>query len=470
MAWYRRPVERRTRGFAQRLGVVALVGLCVRVVYVLIFRSEVIPLGGDSVIYSLGANLLAQGHGFVSPLGVFRPVLEQSADHPPLYLVWLAIPAFLDPGAGYTSQLTLMLWSCALGTGTVVLCGLAGRRLAGARCGLIAAAIAAVYPNVWVWDGALLSETMSLFTVALVILLCYRFLQGPNGVRAVALGLACGLAALSRAELILVLPLLLVPAMLLAREGDRARRLRWLAVGGVAAIVVMAPWVIFNLNRFEKPVYISTGFGGTLAAGNCDASYHGSGIGSKNYVCGRAAFAKVERQAAARHVTLDSSELDSAVRADTMKYVRAHGSRVPLVIAARWGRVTGLFKPRREMWLDALFYRKERGVIEAGFYSYYVVAALAVFGGVTLRRRGVPLFPILAIPAIVLISVAITFAQIRYRAPAEVSLVLLAAVALDELARRRRSRSRAARPAARAPASLATTGAGTTVASSGPTR
>jgi len=26
--------------------------------------------------------------------------------------------------------------------------------------------------------------------------------------------------------------------------------------------------------------------------------------------------------------------------------------KVPLVVAARWGRVTGLFKPRREMWLD----------------------------------------------------------------------------------------------------------------------
>ena len=469
------PVERRTRGFAQRLGIVALVALCVRVVYVLLFRIDLIPLGGDSVIYSLGANLLARGRGFVDPLDVFSPVFHQSADHPPLYLLWLAIPSFLDPGKGDTSQVVHMLWSCALGTGTVVVCGLAGRRLAGARCGLIAAAIAAVYPNVWVYDGGLLSETMSLFTVALVILLTYRFLQRPGGGRAAALGLACGLAALSRAELILTLPLVLAPAVLLARAHEPAlglRRLKWLAAGGVAALMIVTPWVAFNLSRFDESVYISTGFGGTLAAANCDATYHGSGLGSKNYACGGAAFLAAERNANVPLATLDASEIDAAVRAETMKYVRAHRGRLPVVVAARWGRITGLFRPRQEMRLDALFYRKERGVMEAGFFSYYAVAALAVVGAVTLRRRRVPVFPLVAFPVIVLVSVGITFAQIRYRAPAEVSLVLLAAVAIDAVVRRRRAGATGAAPppVAQVPASRSTTGANATIASSGTTQ
>ena len=418
------------------------------------------------MIYSLGANLLAHGEGFVDPLGVFSPVFRQSADHPPLYLIWLAIPSFLDPGAGDTSQVVHMLWSCALGTATVVVCGLAGRRLAGDRCGLIAAALAAVYPNVWVYDGTLLSETMSLFTAAVVILSAYRFLQHPGAGRAAALGLACGLAALSRAELILTLALVLAPAVLLARPREPARRLRWLAAGVAAAMLVVTPWVVFNLSRFDKPVYISTGFGGTLVAANCDATYHGSGLGSKNYACGGAAFLAVDREAKARGERLDASEVDAAVRAETMRYVRAHQGRVPVVVAARWGRITGLFRPRQEMWLDALFYRKERWVIEAGFFSYYAVAALAVFGGVTLRRRGVPLFPIVAFPVIVLVSVGITFAQIRYRAPAEVSVVLLAAVALDEVVRRRRGgATRAARSSvSQVPASRSTTGADATIA------
>jgi hypothetical protein len=37
----------------------------------------------------------------------------------------------------------------------------------------------------------------------------------------------------------------------------------------------------------------------------------------------------------------------------------------------------------------------------------------------------------LAVPAAVVLSVALTFAQTRYRAPAEIALVLLDAVAID---------------------------------------
>jgi 4-amino-4-deoxy-L-arabinose transferase-like glycosyltransferase len=449
-AWYVHPVERRTRDFARRLAVVALVGLCIRVGYVLVFRIELVPFGGDSIIYSLGANLLAHGRGFVSPLGIFTPRLEQSAEHPPLYLLWLAIPAFLDPTSGDTSQVVLLLWSCALGTATVVLCGLAGRRLGGDRCGVIAAVVAAVYPNIWVYDGTLLSETMSLFTVALVILLCLRFLESPSGGRAAALGAACALAALSRAELILTLPLVFLPAVLVARAGDVGRRLRWLATGGLAAVLTLGPWVGFNLARFDAPVYISTGFGGTFAAANCEATYYGPAIGSKNYDCGAARFLAVARREGARHDSMDASERDSAVRAETMKYVRAHKARVPVVVAARWGRISSVYRPRDEMWLDALFYRKERWVSEAGFVGFYAVAGLAVAGAVILRRRGTPLFPLLAFPVIVLVSVAVTFAQIRYRAPAEVSLVLLAAVAIDaavDIRRRRSSASPSARTA-----------------------
>ena len=55
--------------------------------------------------------------------------------------------------------------------------------------------------------------------------------------------------------------------------------------------------------------------------------------------------------------------------------------------------------------------------------------------GVGLRRRRVPVFPLAALPAIVLISVTLTFATNRYRAIAEGALVVLAAVAIDAGAR-----------------------------------
>ena len=421
---------RRKPGFAHWLTLVGIVALVLRVSYVVLFRFEHVPLQGDSYFFSQGANLLAGGHGFVEPLsGV------QSANHPPLYLLWLAIVSVLDPHSP-TSQGVQMLWSCVLGTGTVVVCGLAGREVLGPRCGLVAASLAAVYPGLWVWDGMLFSETMAQFTVALVILMAYRFWHRPSRGRAMWLGVTCGLAALSRSELVLTVPLLVVPLALYCRDLALSRRLLLMGIGGGAAALTLLPWVAFNLSRFEKPVYISSNFGPTLAAANCDATYYGNDLGYKNYQCAQRIFDAAER-ADPRWRQRDVSEQDAAVRKLTMRYVRAHTGRLPAVIAVRWARVVGLYEREREVVAARVFYKRERPLAEVTSWSYYGAAALAIAGGIVLRRRRVPVFPLVAFPVIILISVAVTFGQDRYRAPADVALLVLAAVALDRVADRR---------------------------------
>ena len=50
---------------------------------------------------------------------------------------------------------------CVLGTLTIGAVALLGRRVAGARVGLIAAGFAALYPNFWINDGMLMVETSS---------------------------------------------------------------------------------------------------------------------------------------------------------------------------------------------------------------------------------------------------------------------------------------------------------------------
>jgi hypothetical protein len=73
--------------------------------------------------------------------------------------------------------------------------------------------------------------------------------------------------------------------------------------------------------------------------------------------------------------------------------------------------------------------------------SWYVLAGLAVAGAVVLRRRHeVPVFPLLVVPAVVLMAVAAIFAQTRYRAPAEPAVVILAAASIDAVLPRRRAR------------------------------
>ena len=65
-----------------------------------------------------------------------------------------------------------------------------------------------------------------------------------------------------------------------------------------------------------------------------------------------------------------------------------------------------------------------------------------------LRRRGVPILPLIAFPVLVLITTVVTFGLVRYRATAEPSLVILAAIAIDAAITGIRSRTPRREPAA----------------------
>jgi uncharacterized membrane protein YoaK (UPF0700 family) len=62
---------------------------------------------------------------------------------------------------------------------------------------------------------------------------------------------------------------------------------------------------------------------------------------------------------------------------------------------------------------------------------YYALAVGTVAGVVVLRRRRIPVLPLLAPIISVALTVSVTFGETRYRALAEVSLVVLSAVAVD---------------------------------------
>src|SRR5712691_6307922 len=111
------------------LGAIAVLGLGIRIGYVLLFKNP-IPVRGDPYYYHNGANLLVDGHGFVHPfLFLEKGQSVPGADHPPAYIVALAASSLV----GLRSFLAHQLWSCVMGTATVVVVGLAGREIAGRR-------------------------------------------------------------------------------------------------------------------------------------------------------------------------------------------------------------------------------------------------------------------------------------------------------------------------------------------------
>src|SRR5205807_3574540 len=123
---------------------------------------------------------------------------------------------------GGTGELAHRSLGALLGAGTIVLIGLLGRRVSGERVGILAAAIAAVYPILVAADGALMSETLYGLLIAAALLVALRLLDREPGLPlAAALGALVGLATLTRAEALLLLPLLAWPVAARAQ----ARRL-----------------------------------------------------------------------------------------------------------------------------------------------------------------------------------------------------------------------------------------------------
>ena len=58
--------------------------------------------------------------------------------------------------------------------------------------GIVAAALVAVYPNVWLYEREVMAETLAFLGVATTIWLAYRFRAAPGVTGAVLLGLAVG--------------------------------------------------------------------------------------------------------------------------------------------------------------------------------------------------------------------------------------------------------------------------------------
>jgi hypothetical protein len=416
--------ERWAARFVPGLVVLAVAGAVFRVVFVLAARRDYY-VWGDSLFYHGSAHLVADGVGWLNPLDHRAGLTAEAADHPPLYIAYLALWSWL----GVRSPMGHILVSCALGVLTIVVIGLAGRRIAGPRVGLVAAALALVYPNVWSHDTMILSETVAILTVALFILVVYRFRDRPSIGSAALLGLLLGLMAMSRAELLLLSLLVVVPVMLSRRAVPVGRRLAWIAVAAAASIATLAPWVLHNLSRFEEPVYLSAGFEITLSTATCDLTYYGEFTGYWNMQCpiGVLDAKGLNRQ------NSDQSERSEVLLDETVDYIRDNAGRVPAVVAARVGRIAGLYRPIQQAQLDVFPEGRDRWVAYSGLAMWYPLAVLAVGGAVALRRRRIPIYPLVGPFVVVLAVVVTTFATNRYRAAAEGALCLLAAAGVVAL-------------------------------------
>jgi 4-amino-4-deoxy-L-arabinose transferase-like glycosyltransferase len=404
----------RWRAFWPALAAIVVAGIAVRVANTLLEAPWPPPRLDDQFYFSALPKLLANGEGWVRPFAfVFRDVSLPTAEHPPLHSLLLAGLAEL----GGTSPDAQRLTGALFGAGTIAAVGVLGRLLAGERAGLIAAGLAAVHPTLIAADGALMSESLFGLLVALSLLAAYRLRDHPTPGRAIALGAVAGLAALTRGEALLLLPLVLVP-VLRRPAGPRAALTALLAFA-----VVLAPWNVRNWIVFDQPVLIANSSGSAIGGANCHATWFGDQLGGWRPQC------------VGDHPG-NEAEAFAAARRDGTRYVGDHLDRLPVVVAVRLGRVWGVYDPMQ------VPEGRSAPVHRLGLVMLWVLVPLAILGTVALRRRGVAVWILLAPLVLISITAMLTYGNQRFREPADIALVVLGAVGLALLTRRR-----AARPA-----------------------
>jgi hypothetical protein len=440
------PSPTRARSPEDRTFVVVLVAIAVgafvvRVLIITLVDPHVPRLGDASAYHLLGLNL-ADGRGYIRPFDLVKfHLVVPTAEYPPLHPFLLSLFA----RAGLRSVEAQRIALAVVGSGTVALMGLLGRRIGGRAVGIVAAAIAALSPMMFLPETTLMSETLFGFLVTASLVLALRVDERPTPWRTVGLGVVLGLAVLTRAEAA-VLALLLFAALLRPRRDlatarrDRTplgRRAGLALLGLVVMGVVVVPWSIRNQRTFHRFVPVSNNVGTALAGANCGPTYSGPYLGSW-----RSTFGTGDRSAGQCFTGFNGSQrgFDEATAAADARhqgitYARDHLVDLPKVAAARLLRTFGLFRPGQQVQLEALEGRPE-GWERGGTWLEWVLEALAIGGAVVLVRRRAPLWPLAAAVVSVLVATLVTYGNQRFRMGAEPAIIVCAAAALVTLGRR----------------------------------
>jgi len=427
--------------------IIGFVGLLLRWWVVLVYRptcdivsSTCYKVAGDAWYTHAQAQLIGQGHYFKIGTDLFvSGHLIESAGDPPLYPIYLGAWSRL----GFDSVTWHRGASTLFGLAMIVLIGLLARRLAGDVAGVAAAILAAIHPLLWINDVMLLSEGMYQPAIVLVLLAAYMWIEHPSRRRVVLLGVAISLAALTRAESVSLFGFLVVPLVAWRSRIPMRERSKQVALAWLGGLVILAPWLIYNNIRFDKPITLSTASGTVMLAGSCDTAWSGELMGTWDTCFERRdLFAEYDAALPGVNVPVegwikyDESVRDNFMARKAIGYTLDHWQRYPLVATARIGRSLEFFKPISTLHVNYKIEGRWKFPSTTGLALYYLLIPFTIIGAIAMSEKGHRLVPMASIWVMVAFASAITFGLTRYRVPVDVAMVVMSGVGIDWLWRR----------------------------------
>jgi hypothetical protein len=380
---------------------------------------------GDSQSYWTLGRAMARGQPYQTgpDSRVFRT---------PGYPLLLA-PIFVLSG-GEPSVLWARAESAVCGTLAVGGVWWLARRLYSGRAGIWGGWMAALYPGAVALGALVLSEAPFLPLMLAQLCLWTTAWQAPTARKAAALsvatGLAAGAATLVRPSWLLFTPLALVAAVIFSGTGKASgtrgigkasgtrRRHAAMGVAILAGLVlVMAPWWIRNARVTGHFVPTTLQVGASLYDG---LSPTATGASDMDFVT---PMIEAERRhpAAAGGRLADGFEyrLDCRMRNEALNWARTHPGRVAELAAVKLVRLWNLWPNDRQFSAWPI-----RLVVALG---YLPVLALGLAGAVGSFRRSWP-YVLCWLPAAYFTLLHVVFvSSIRYREPAMLALMVLAA-------------------------------------------
>ena len=411
--WIGSPVVSRSDGsrFASALAVIAVLGLGLRVGYVLVLGPD-IAFGFDAIWYQLQAGTVAAGDGYVDPDSYYRlGRLVPTANFPPLWPLLLAAADLL----GVEDQRGYQLVGTLVGTATIVVAGLLGRRLLGPTVGLVAAGLVAASPALVASDGAIMSDSLYVLVITLAVLVAVRAVRSPSLGTFVGLGSLVGLATLTRSDALILAPILLGTTAW-AAAGPARRRVGWAAAAGATVLVVLTPWIVYASARMDELVLVSNNSGSVFEASNCPGTYSGELIGFFDPACLVVTDAGGDEMQRAREA-----------RARGVDYARDHLSELPEVAVVRALRAWGLWDPIDQARLDAIESRDENWQLAAWAYGLALTAGAVPGAALLARRVGREAAPLAAVVVGITVTIVVSLGNPRFVLAAVPCLAVAAA-------------------------------------------
>lgn len=419
------------------LGTLLVAGLLLRLLYGLFIVGEQ-ELTGDPLFYEMSGTALRNGEGYRQPLTYITGERLPTAGFPPGYSSYLALITYL----GGDTQLWHRAAGAVLGAMSVGFIGVLGRRIAGATVGLTAAGLAALYPMLFVSDGALLAEVLFLPLLLAAAILSLKVLDRYNPAHAMLLGATLGAATLTRSDGVLFTAAL--AGYTIIHLGRGADRRRVAALVALTFLALVTPWQIRNLRSFEGPVLLSTNAGTLVAGSNCTETYRGELKGWWSFGCvlagsdgGLSGLSGSEARSDPDCSRCDEAEFSRRLVRSGLLYARSHTKEIPEVLLVRTARLFGLYDPIDQMRLEANEGRSYRWQVR-GWVMYIVLLPLAAAGAHMMRHDRVKLGLLLVLVLHATLVGLLSYGNQRFRIAAEPAIVILSAIAIVRCVRQQR--------------------------------